>query len=179
MLATDGVFCGPRQVVETGELGSWEATSVPDLFLVQPGLYYTGLDQKPKTRGVPQAAFAGIEGELRVEFQRMLDRAPGSGRVPVTLANFYGLRIAVARRKPGIAGTWDQAAVKDVSFSWVSKRSDAYLRDGHFRLAPIWQEIGIPNVPYSKDIGRTLERQRLLNYGELPEHAIPVTDLEP
>jgi hypothetical protein len=58
MLATDGIYTTePLHHLTLGsELGQWEHKMHDEMFLVQPGIYFSSAaKERPKTRGVPMA----------------------------------------------------------------------------------------------------------------------------
>lgn len=180
MLATDAVFTGhPRHLPITTDLGDWDATDVADLFIVQPGLYFTGGDTQPKTRGVPRAAVIEHRQDFYDAFTLMVTSANIlEHRVEIPLKQFTGLRIANARGKLGTAGDW-VTTPKRVSFEWQTKRDP-----NRVAVDPVYNGLvtvpkpggpGVVTVPYSKDIGRLLERGRW-DQADQPDWSVPLQD---
>jgi hypothetical protein len=144
MLATDAVFSlRPLALPVTEELGDWDQSEWPQLFITQPGLYWGA--KRPKTRGVPSGFFDGDRAAedgtplppwsdvfeaawLRyAENDRAVLRA-GDGRPPVIavpIKLFTGIKLAVARNKPETAGRWTQAP-RNFNFDWSKKRRAAH-----------------------------------------------------
>jgi hypothetical protein len=147
MLATDGVFTtAPRTPTIGTQLGEWEEDIHSDIFLIQPGLYFTAGNSHPKTRGLPQSKVIESAELFRASYET---RTP----VPVTLHSFVGLRQAVHRNRfADLAGTWQDIS-KDITWDLSSKR-DA---DGR----PYPGSMDTETVPYSKDIGRWRDMERL------------------
>lgn len=142
MLATDAVYSlKPLSLPFGDQLGEWEATHHPRLFVVQPGLYWAdpetaGGKRKLKRRGVPLKFFEAIDpatGHRRTDtFERkwadycrqshgvaIPDPPP---RVPLPMTTFVGLRLAMARGKLDTACQWIEAD-RAISFGWQDKRT--------------------------------------------------------
>ena len=142
MLATDAVYSLKPLALPFGDqLGEWEATHHPRLFVVQPGLYWAdpetaGGKRKLKRRGVPLKFFEAIDpatGHRRTDtFERkwadycrqshgvaIPDPPP---RVPLPMTTFVGLRLAMARGKLDTACQWIEAD-RAISFGWQDKRT--------------------------------------------------------
>jgi hypothetical protein len=136
MLATDAVFSREPLSLDIGEgLGQWEEKIWSDLFIAQPGVYWSNsdLDKSVKSRGAPRS----IIGEAAHRFCDVfaewlsLQRRPGAidlvlkerlvPSVPITLRVFIGCRLAVARGKPWLAGKWE-CITRHGSFEWKTKR---------------------------------------------------------
>lgn len=159
MLATDGLFTTtpiPGLQLGTG-LGQWgvddETGDVPvhdSIFLVQSGVYFLP-GKSPKTRGIPQARVT----EHADDFRRVWDAYMDGGElasVDVSLQSFIGLRLALARNKPHIAGQWADVT-KSVSFDWHSKRASPQ-RSGHAVVTkPLQGSPSMTSMPYSRLIG--------------------------
>lgn len=122
MLATDGLFTThPIESLSLGSnLGEWELTEHADIFIVQSGVYFVG-GKKPKTRGIPQSKVIEHASDFRTAWVHYLAT---DELVPVTveLSSFVGLRLAMARNKPELAGQW-LTNPKQISFDWHSKRA--------------------------------------------------------
>jgi len=147
MIATDSLFAlrplhenAPEALRLGGTLGEWEMTERPSgLFIVQPGIYWSpGSETLPKTRGIPRSKIIERRGEFEAVWQSWCDD-PHSFTPPhvsVPLTNFIGHRLALARGKPELAGSWVPAP-KTISFDWAGKRSDdAVLCDSALLTAP-------------------------------------------
>lgn len=173
MLATDAVFTGaPRDLpMAPGKrLGEWDAERHSELFIVQPGLYFTDTHDMPKTRGIPRQSAVEQRDDFFVAYARLiLSGDVKASTVPVRLRQFTGLRIAAARHKPETAGVWSEV-VKDISFEWVNKRdgqrtefevSEGVTR-GNLPTLRTWPRFGgTASIPYSKDIGKMLAAMKL------------------
>jgi hypothetical protein len=138
MIATDGVYSLKPLPLETGEkLGQWEHEKLRGLFIVQPGLYWCPEKRKRKSRGLSGKFFEepgrteGFEDAWRDYLA-----ADNSGlaadfpvvRVPVP--GFIGLKLAQARGKPELAGTWVNDH-RGISFDYRNKRSGDIRCGGH------------------------------------------------
>lgn len=145
MLATDGMFCTqPRKLTIGKALGEWDEMIHPDMFIVMSGVYFAG-EQKPKTRGVPQARIVEYEQEFRrvwreycasVRSERDLFDVVG---VDVPLRNFTSARVAHARKKTYLAGKWTNTK-KTIRFEWASKRiiNDPRTHPNDFMDGCLW-----------------------------------------
>jgi hypothetical protein len=137
MLATDAVFSRESLSLDIGDgLGQWEEKVLPDLFIAQPGVYWSpsNLDQSVKSRGAPRSIIGEAAPRFHEVFGEWLDvlRQPGAKNrvlkerlipsVPVTVRVFIGCRLAVARGKPWQAGKWEDVT-RHESFEWKTKRS--------------------------------------------------------
>lgn len=155
MLATDGLFTTtPIPGLSLGaDLGQWEMSEHDDIFIVQSGVYFLG-DKAPKTRGIPQSRVI----EHADDFRRVWDRYMESGRledldsVSVSLHSFVGIRLALARNKPQLAGQWVDNP-KQIRFDWTTKRTDP-TRVGHSIVTmPLEGSRDRTSIPYSRVIG--------------------------
>jgi hypothetical protein len=141
MLATDAVFSKEPLSLHIGEgLGQWEEKVWRDLFIAQPGVYWSPSDlakslekSSVKSRGAPRS----IIGQAAPRFQEvfadwlLLLRRPGAmdrvleerliPSVPVTVRVFYGCRLALAWGKPWLAGKWEDVT-RTERFEWKTKR---------------------------------------------------------
>lgn len=160
MLATDGLFT-TREIDSLSlgkELGQWDLKEHADIFIVQSGVYFIG-DRAPKTRGIPQARVVASEQGFRDTWHRFMDGGP-LDPVRVHLTSFVGLRLAMARNKPHLAGQWLDNP-KDVSFDWSSKRVDA-RRQGHSIVTmPPQGSPELTSVAYSRVIGGMNAKEKL------------------
>lgn len=153
MVATDAVFSTRPLKLDIGEgLGQWEEKIWPDLFIAQPGVYWspTKLQESVKSRGAPRSVIGPAAPRFHQAFNGWLDtmRSPGAmslvlkerliPSVPVTVHVFYGHRLALAWGKPWLAGKWKDVS-RNESFEWSTKR-DAMrieLGDDHVITYPI------------------------------------------
>lgn len=133
MAATDAVYSLDPIPLDEGErLGQWESEVLDGLFIVQPGLYWCPAKRKRKSRGLPGKFF---EEFGRTEaFERNWDMWNGDVEAfpssTVDLVNFIGLKLALARNKPELAGTW-KAETRTISFDYRNKRIGHVQADGH------------------------------------------------
>lgn len=147
MLATDGIFTRYQRKLTIGtELGQWEETIHPDgMFIIQPGLYFTTDKLMPKTRGVPRQKIIDHAEQFRTQVATLEP-------IPIELTNFIGLRMALARNKPEIAGQWHKV-IRNIEYAWQSKREKIVKNDGNSWTTYPYQ-TGQPTVPYNKNIGK-------------------------
>jgi hypothetical protein len=142
MLATDAVFSQRPLSLDIGEgLGQWEEKIWPDLFIAQPGVYWSPseLEASLKSRGAPRSVIGKAAplfqkcfnewiaelhrpGVLEIHLQERLFPS-----VPVTIRVFYGCRLALHRGKPWLAGRW-QDEIRYESFEWRTKRDAMRVR---------------------------------------------------
>ena len=138
MVATDAVYSTEPLELFLGEhLGAWEQSILDGLFIVQPGLYWCPAKRKRKSRGLSGKFF---EEKGRTEgFEHAWSDYLGadnsalepdfpSVRVPVP--GFIGLRLALSRNKPELAGTWINDK-REISFDYRNKRSLHVRQGGH------------------------------------------------
>jgi hypothetical protein len=144
MLATDALYSlDPLPDLELGYyLGAWDRTELEDLFIVQPGLYWSPDKRKRKGRGLPGKFFeqAGMTENFEASWKHfegaensMLDLNFPSVTVPLT--NFVGLKIALARGKSETAGKWVDET-RDISFDYRNKRTGHKWVNGHIVTKP-------------------------------------------
>lgn len=132
MVATDAVYSLDPLPLDIGErLGQWEADELADLFIVQPGLYWSPDKRKRKSRGLPGKFFeeAGLTEGFENVWQSF--KANSTGNFPsrsIPLTTFVGLKLALARGKPELAGTWLQDQ-RCISFD-ISNKRDGYIWEG-------------------------------------------------
>lgn len=153
MLATDGLFTTqPIDSLPLGEeLGEWELTKHDDIFIVQSGVYFLR-DKKPKTRGIPQSRVIEHAADFRRIWRDHVSNDANLEGVAIPLQSFVGLRLALARNKPELAGQWLDVT-KTVSFDWNSKRTDAERLGNSVVTKPLHGSPGMVSVPYSRVIG--------------------------
>ena len=148
MIATDALYSTQPLPLAVGNgLGQWEMDVLPDLFIAQPGVYWSPTQEKEradnssadavkstvKSRGAPRsaigpaiprfhAAFETFFSHLASEEQRRLvleERLIPS--VPVPQRVFHGCRLADHRNDPTLAGQWKEVE-RRLSFEWMTKR---------------------------------------------------------
>ena len=123
MVATDSVFSTQPLSLDIGErLGQWELQIWPDMFIAQPGVYWSPSDAEKsvKSRGAPRSVIGAVAPRFQEVFEDFLHmlRQPGAmdrvlgerliPSVPVSLRVFLGCRLALARGKPWLAGQWKE-----------------------------------------------------------------------
>lgn len=183
MIATDAIFTSyDLPIKEGGGLGQFSKEVHPKgIFLVQPGLYFRGNGGKPKTRGVPQALVIEHEQEFRENFIAM--SAAGNmavGSVRMELRSFVGIRQALHRHNLSILGQWVRTT-KTISFDWTNKRQPGFAHrdfdNNHINTGPREGRRDLETVPYSKDIGKILELQKLDSMDQ-PDWADQISSME-
>lgn len=130
MVATDAVYSLDPLPLEIGEkLGQWEHAALNGLFIVQPGLYWCPEKRKRKSRGLSGRFFEepgrteGFEDAWRDYMAGCLSNLdPDFPRVDVPVPGFVGLRLALSRNRPELAGTWTSDH-RAISFDYRNKRS--------------------------------------------------------
>jgi hypothetical protein len=143
MIATDAIYTTrPLDLPLGPRLGEWDMSTLPGLFIVQPGLYWSPGLAKRKSRGLSGKFF---EEQGRIESFENAWRdylaALNSGlevelpSVEVDFDCFIGMRLALARNKPEIAGQW-QATSRSISFDYSRKRSHQRIRGGSIVTSP-------------------------------------------
>jgi hypothetical protein len=161
MLATDAVYSTAPLDLDCGSgLGQWEQTVRPDLFIVQPGVYWfpsdmtaSGETRGVKSRGVTRSIIGGAAPRFKNnwnDFHSLLDdpdkrnlllKERAIPFVPVDINVFIGCRLATARGKPYTAGKWEKVKRK-TGFEWGSKRNPIRITvnpDGNITTYPISQ----------------------------------------
>lgn len=169
MLATDGLFARtPRTLLHGPELGEWTVTKHESMFIVQSGVYFLP-GKKPKTRGIPQSRVIAHEDDFR---QVWTDYLEGRELKPVhvPLRVFVGLRLALQRNKPELAGEWldladnedSEYGAKKVTFDWSTKRTNPEVVGTFVRTDPIMGSPLLESVPYNRIIGGLRAAERLV-----------------
>lgn len=160
MLATDGLFTTePILSLRLGDaLGEWDVSEHADMFIVQSGVYFLG-SKAPKTRGIPQTRVVAQEQDFRRVWE---DFYSGSElrTVRITLNSFVGVRLALARNKPALAGQWIDNP-KEVAFDWSSKRVDPVWEGHGIVTKPPQGSPSLSSMPYSRVIGGTNAKRQL------------------
>ena len=152
MQATDAVFSTRALSLDIGEgLGQWEQKVWPDLFIAQPGVYWSPSDveKSVKSRGAPRSVIGPAVQRFHdvfAEWLKVMRRPDGMKRVlnerlipsvPVNVRVFIGCRLALARGKPWLAGKWEDVTRQE-SFEWRTKRDPMriVLGDSHVVTFP-------------------------------------------
>jgi hypothetical protein len=175
MLAADAAFSRERLSLDIGEgLGQWEETVWPDLFIAQPGFYWSPskLEELVKSRGAPRSVIGPATPRFHEAFAEWLDvlRRPGAMEraleerlipsVPVTVRVFIGCRLALARGKPWLAGRWEDVT-RNINFEWQTKRDPMRIRvsdEGHILTFPRKNSILAESEGYEPaDFDRCIE----------------------
>lgn len=136
MAATDAVFSTKPLPLDIGEgLGQWEEKVHPDLFIAQPGVYWSPsqVEKLLKSRGAPRSIIGKAAEQFLASWRDFLSmlRDPEKREivlrerlipsVPISINVFYGCRTALARGKPWLAGKWEHVTRQE-SFEWNTKR---------------------------------------------------------
>lgn len=156
MVATDAVYSTvPLDALHKGDrLGDWEETVLDGLFIVQPGLYWCPVKRKKKSRGLSGKFFeepgrtesfekAWKEFEAKENSKIQTDFPSVSVPVP----GFIGLKLALARNKPDMAGRWIDDT-RQISFDYRNKRQGHIWQDGHIRLGIKPGYPGLVSLPH-------------------------------
>lgn len=193
MLATDGIYTSelPARFVPDDKLGGWDLKTYPQgIFIVQPGLYYDNGGSRvearlAKTRGIPANAAVEYEDSLRGTFSELwLSQDPAAHKVKIStvtradgtvapFTSFIGLRSAMHRNRPDLAGQWVPAP-RNISFSWLGKRQ---LRTeqctGFLRTFPKDGSLLEISRPYDKQLAKQLDAQKqgVAQYSDGPDWA--------
>lgn len=150
MVATDAVYSLKPLSLDVGKrLGQWECSELEDLFIVQPGLYWSPDKRKKKSRGLSGSFFELDERTQSFEkgfsfwqAQDVNGVAEGFPSVTVPVPGFIGLKLALSRNKHSMAGTWVNDK-RDISFDYRNKRQLHKWSDGHIITAI---KPGSPNL---------------------------------
>lgn len=150
MVATDAVYSLCPLPLDVGKrLGQWEMAELADLFIVQPGLYWSPDKRKKKSRGLSGSFFEQSERtesfERAFHFWAAQDQNAVAIEFPsvtVPVPGFIGLKLALARNKHDLAGTWI-SDTRQISFDYRNKRQLHEWRDGHIITAI---KPGSPNL---------------------------------
>jgi hypothetical protein len=136
MVATDAGLSTRQLSLDIGErLGQREEKIWPDLFIAQPGVYWSpsDLEKSVKSRGAPRSIIGPAAHRFHEAFDEWLRllRLPTAMKrmleerqipsVPITVRVFDGCRLAMARGKPWLAGKWEDVTRYE-SFEWKTKR---------------------------------------------------------
>jgi hypothetical protein len=175
MVATDAVFSTRPLALDIGEgLGQWEERVWPDLFIAQPGVYWSPseLENSVKSRGAPRSVIGPAAPRFHEVFAEFLDllRQPGTVEsvlrerlipsVPITMRVFNGCRLALARGKPWLAGRWEDIT-RHLSFEWRTKRDAMRITlsdEGYVTTHPRAQSISAESEGYKPaDFDRLIE----------------------
>jgi DNA polymerase type B, organellar and viral len=171
MIATDAVFSKRPLPIDIGNgLGQWGYAEHPDLFITQPGVYFSPTELKAaadssdviKSRGVKRAIIGKAAPLFLKTFDQLytLMRDPEKRaillrerkfhEVPVTVHVFYGHKLALARGKPILAGKWEDVT-RIESFEWASKRDPFNITvndDGSISTFPIVGRLTLESKGY-------------------------------
>lgn len=197
MLATDALISKSRLALPEGtELGEWEAQRHDRLFIVQPGLYWSGHRKKDKrkTRGGPVSVFARhmhrfekLWAKWCADHYRGHRQASRHGRaisamrraeapeLRLKLHLFLGLRLAYAQGKPEQAGTWYDER-RAYSFEWGRKRAMVRILWETPLCIRTYPRLGGPHVvsvPHGKNLEAVRDFEALrARLDEQPDHVV-------
>lgn len=128
MLATDAIYSTAPLILPLGAgLGEWEEIERDDIFIVQPGIYWSSnTADKPKTRGIPRSLIIERRDQFEAAWRAWIagdggDEAPA---VMVPIQIFAGHRYAINRGNVDLAGRW-LTVPKAIEFEWRHKRQPA------------------------------------------------------
>lgn len=176
MLATDGIYSTAPipaldELVGT-RLGDWEREELEGLFVVQPGLYWCPARRKRKSRGLSGRFFEepGRTEEFENAWAKHLarlrrNRQAEAPAVTVPVPGFIGLKLAHARNRPELAGTWVEET-RAISFDWTNKRTGHQVADGHVVTGIKPGSYGLVSLPHREFLANggaePWERARLM-----------------
>lgn len=156
MVATDAVYSTVRLAgLDCGEaLGSWEASELDGLFVVQPGLYWCPARRKKKSRGLSGKFFetpgltesfeSAWERYRQEQNSRLLTDFPA---VSVPVPSFIGLKLAMSRNRPETAGRWIEDS-RVISFDYRNKRQSHVWCGEHVITRPKAGYRGLVSLPH-------------------------------
>jgi hypothetical protein len=169
------VFSTRPLSLDIGEgLGQWEEKIWPDLFIAQPGVYWSpsDLERSVKSRGAPRSVIGPAAPRFQEVFAEFLDQLgrPAAKEcvlkerlipsVPITVRVFIGCRLALARGKPWLAGKWEDVT-RHESFEWKTKRDAMRIEvsdEGYLKTFPIVLSILAESEGYKPaDFDRLIE----------------------
>lgn len=167
MLATDGLFSAREMGLRKGSaLGEWDLKIHESMFIVQSGVYYLGEtleggkedDPDVKTRGVPQRKVVQHTWDFLTKWSAFLanpvlqyDKRTHPS-VRISLRNFIGLRLALARNRKELAGQWIESE-RSISFDWTTKRQSPQIQNNSVTTLPPDGNLTLRTVPYRRNIG--------------------------
>jgi len=155
MVATDAVYALEELSLPIGDrLGEWEHDELSGLFIVQPGLYWCPERRKRKSRGLSGKFFEepgrteGFE-HAWADFMAGTNSGlcPEFPSVDVPVPGFIGLRLALSRGKPELAGTWVNET-RSISFDYRNKRHGHVLSGGHIVTGIKAGHKGLLSLPH-------------------------------
>jgi hypothetical protein len=175
MVATDAVFTTRPLSLDIGEgLGQWEEKIWPDLFIAQPGVYWSPSDlgKSIKSRGAPRSIIGTAVPRFHEVFDEWLrlPREPAAMKlvlderqipsVPIAVRIFNGCRSALARGKPYLAGKWEDI-IRHERFEWQTKRDAMRIEvsdEGYLKTFPLALSILAESEGYKRaDFDRLIE----------------------
>jgi hypothetical protein len=116
LVATDGIVSRRPLPVEVGSgLGQWEASEHKNAFILQAGVYWLG--NKVRSRGIDGRALT--LAAVQEAWEKHRTRAV----LTVPTRRVLSYRIACARGKPELTGTWENSE-RAVSFSPAPRRRE-------------------------------------------------------
>ena len=181
MIATDAVYSlAPIPDLELGTwLGSWDHQTTNGLFIVQPGLYWCPEKRKRKSRGLSGKFF---EEPGRTEsFERAWqdyeaacnsNLEPDFPKVEVPVPGFIGLKLALARNKPELAGRWVNDT-RELSFDYRNKRLYHQWDSGSIVTSPKPggpSTVSIPHRDFLASGGAEIWEEARLMLDEQPDY---------
>ncbi len=179
MIATDGVFTTalPGGVRVSNELGDWKRVEYSDgMFIVRSGLYFApGVEEKPKTRGVPRNLALAQEDNLRKAFRRAQETGDWkSANVVLKMNTFHSLGLSVLRNELDMIGRWTEDD-RIVTFDWTPKRAPGFISRGTWiQVRPPEGSVRDANVSYDREMSRRFKEQQIRagnDFSELPDWA--------
>jgi hypothetical protein len=187
MTATDGIYSTAElPALEIGtKLGQWKLKQLPDMFIVQPGFYWSPgeLVKTYKTRGISRSIVAEHDHEFIgrwlpfLQHYKPFDEYIPSGAAPrVSIPHnvFIGLKLGqelkkTMKDKAPPAGSWHEIDWHQ-SFDWSVQRDDLGIRvDEAIRHFPIKGDVTKRSAPFDRKLHDQLSRTALMLQA-MPDH---------
>jgi DNA polymerase type B, organellar and viral len=122
MTATDALYSrAPLDLPVSHALGDWEAGSISNVLLVQPGFFRA--DEKTRARGIPDkyvdwSAFERIWDNVPALIESS-ETAMEHWGARISIPRFYGIKQGVHLDRPGLIGTWKD---DDAFYAFYSRK---------------------------------------------------------
>lgn len=168
MFATDAVYTTKPLAVDFGDgLGQWKQQTHADLFIVQPGLYWS--KERHRTRGVSGSVFAPWVSKFEKHWKMYSLLGIGTDLptpivyIPIRL--FTGLRAAVMSGKPALAGRWaieNDGKGRGIPFNWEGKRGEHWWEGNAIVTAPLGGATDLQSADYDPAQAEDLDESRAM-----------------
>lgn len=196
MLATDAVYSTRELPLDIGDgLGQWGRKKWSDLFIAQPGVYWSPTELKKgvlptvKSRGAPGAVIRKAAPQFERVFDEWIAMLREAGHLAAVLSDrdnipkvmvkvrvFHGCALTLARGKPWLAGTWKDDVPKAISFDWGTKRHPtwkvALAEDGSDSLVtvPLSQSKLVESEGYEPLDFDSENDEQEMSFEAMPDH---------